>query len=251
MRKFLLITAASSILWACGPAQGADLRLPAKAPVKAPVAVSNWSGLWIGGHADYAADIGSAFTAIGGTTTVDLTKIPSGFGIGGGITAMYQAPASPWVVGLDADIGYLNLNQTGSINTAPVGAPILSLSNATNYLGFVDALVGYALEPELLVGLEGGVGFAGAKPNLAAAGICVTGGSCSVAANDTSVGYNIGGFMEYAIAPQVAVGIKGDYTHVGDKSLAIPNPAGGLPIATGTTKYDILRQEVTLKFKLF
>lgn len=242
--KGIVVGAAALASW---HVQAADLSL-SKAPVyKAPPASTwNWSGVYIEGFADYGGNFGNAF-ATSGAASVDLAQIPHGPGIGGALEALYQATGSSWVLGVRAEIGYTNFSATGNMTAG--GVDILSLTNATNYLGAFNAELGYTLEPNLLAYLTGGLAFGGAKPNLAAAGICLGGGGCAQAASDTSVGFDVGAGLRYAI-PQtpISIFIEGDYSQLGDKSLSVTTANGAL--ITGTTKYNMFVQKLGFTYGL-
>lgn len=234
----------------------ADLRVKQPVYTKAPAATAlyNWSGLYLVGYGDYGVNFTGANTTLA-TGSIDLNQIPHGLGIGGGFDALFQAQGSSWVLGFAADIGFMNLQSTANATTLNARgiAGSLSLSNATNYLGSFDAVLGYALgsDGRLLIGLKGGMGFGGEKPNMAAAGNCVLAGMCSQAANDTSVGYNIGGFAQYAIPnTSLSLFMEGDYSHLGDRSLTIGGGASGIGLMTSDVKFDIIKQEVGFKWNI-
>lgn len=243
--KPILIAALSALTWSCTPSSAADLKM---APAyKAPPVTStyNWSGIYLEGFGDYGGNFGNANASMGSLVSIDLAQIPHGPGIGGALEALYQSTGSSWVIGLRAEIGYTNFQATG--NLAALGINELSLGSATNYVGAFNAELGYTIEPQLLAYVTGGLGFAGAKPNLSAAGLCLGGTSCSQAAADTSVGFDVGAGLRYAI-PQTPISlfIEGDYYGLGSKSLSIGSP----PIVTSNTQFNIFMQKVGLTWKI-
>src|SRR5258708_27976085 len=102
-------------------------------------------------------------------------------------------------------------------SSGQIGNGAISFSNATNYLGNVDVLLGLPLSSDrrLLAYGVGGFGFGGAKPNL-------NFGTLSTAASDTSTGWNVGAGLRYKL-PKAAfplptmIFIEGDYYQLGDK----------------------------------
>lgn len=237
MKKILLGTTAGlagGILWSwIGIAHGADL--PTKAyPQAAPLAWS-WSGIYIDGFGLYGANITNAVTAGDGFNT-DLSSIPRGPGFGGDLMALTQL--NQFVVGIRASAAYANLSATATESNG------LTISNATNYLGDLNAIVGLPLGPDgrLLGYLTGGFAFGGAKPNLAV-------GTIAAGINDTSVGWDIGAGLRYALTPNWSLGIEGEYFRLGDRALTLSDPATGLPILTSNAKYDILVQKIVLGYK--
>jgi outer membrane immunogenic protein len=245
-----LIPIAAALALLAGVAHAADLRTApvyTKAPL-APVAY-NWSGIYLVGHADYAAEFSGATTTVGTIATIDLNQIPHGWGAGGGLEGLIDTGGT-FVFGARADIGWLNLKSTGTFASGPTS---ISLSTASNYLGNFDAVLGMPLgsERRLMVGLVGGIAFGGRNPNLTAAGLCLASPttSCSQAINDTSIGYNIGGFAEYAIKDTpVTLFMEANYSHLGDKALTIGG--GASPLITSTARFDFIEQMFGVKWKI-
>lgn len=248
MRKTML---AAAMLLVSTVTYGADLT-PVKAPLRAiaSVAAFNWSGFYLGAHVDCGANVTDMLTSIGaGNTTVDLAAIPRGCGLGGDIQGLYQSTGSPWVLGLVADIGWINLYSTGNVSSA--GVNFLSVSNDTSYLGSIDAKLGYAIDPRVLLYVTGGFGFGGEKANLTAANLCLVGQICAQAISDTSVGYHVGGGIDFAIPQTVAdVYLQTDWYDLGSHSLSIPSTvAGAAPIATSTARIQVLKESLGVHIK--
>jgi outer membrane immunogenic protein len=251
MRNFLL---ASVMILTIAPAGAADLKGAPASVYKAPVASSfNWSGFYVWGYGSYSANFAGMDTTVAPTsptpTIINLASIPHGPGFGGGLEVFFQQQGSPWVLGAEADIGVMNLQNGSTLATGGVAA--LSISNQSNYLGAVNVELGYAgLDPKLLVGVKGGFAFGGAKPNLMVAGACAGGTNCTQAISDTSVGWDFGAFMKYAFTDHLNVGIEGRYTDLGSRSLTVTPTGGTIPIATSTAKYNFLSQLLTVEYKL-
>jgi opacity protein-like surface antigen len=228
MRKLLLLTTLLTT-----PAFGADLN---KAVPLAPVYSSvSWQGLYFSGYGLYGANItNTTITSDILGITGDLGSAPHGFGLGGALGYYFQAGGLVW--GPRVDLAYANM-QGGS------GGNLVSVSNATNYLGDADLIVGLPLgDSRLLAYLGAGFAFGGAKPNL------TTALTLPQAASDTSTGWNVLGGLAYQLSPNWQVFIEGDYYQLGDKSLTATT-AGGTPIATSLTKYHIVEQKFGLSYK--
>jgi len=215
------------------PAIAADI--PVKAERPAATYYFSWSGLYIGGYGMYGANFGQAVTT-DVETPLNLSSIPHGAGIGAELG--YLTDLRPFVIGVKADWAFANMTASGNV------ANVLSLSNATSYLGDVNAILGLPLTPDgrLLGYLTGGFAFGGAKPSLNVAGL-------AAAANDTSTGWDIGGGLRYMLpGDHLWIGIEGDYYKLGDKSIAA-TLADGTPLVTSTAKYDIFVQKVAIGWK--
>lgn len=217
------------------PAAAADLAVKAR-PQPAPVELFTWSGIYVDGFGLYGADFTNAFTSGSGIAT-DLSSIPHGPGFGGDLMALSQF--NQFVLGARVSAAYANLSASATDT-----ATGLSISNATNYLGDVNAIIGVPLSPDgrLLGYLTGGLAFGGAKPVLSALGT-------SSAISDTSFGWDIGAGLRYAITPNWSVGIEGEFFKLGDRSVTLSDPATGVPVLTSTAKYDIFVQKVVIGYK--
>jgi outer membrane immunogenic protein len=107
-------------------AGAADLRMPVKAPVPAPVAVFNWSGCYLGGYIGGAfadkdpvfTDLGNAnFRAFSGGVTAGRVEdrhswdVPLGNSViaGGTLGCNWQPVGSAFVFGVEGEAGYLKL----------------------------------------------------------------------------------------------------------------------------------------------
>jgi outer membrane immunogenic protein len=120
--RTLVTGAVAALVFASGSALAADL--PTKAPIyKAPAAVYNWSGFYIGAHAgaawgdttatDEKATNGSCWNRCG----FQWTGRPNGF-VGGG-QAGYNWQIGNFVLGVEADVGFLG---TRGSKAAPISS---------------------------------------------------------------------------------------------------------------------------------
>lgn len=255
MKKFLLWAGIALLATlVCAAANAADIKRPAEQQVytksQAPLPYS-WSGLYLTGYGTYGINITNMATQStvnsggGGATTpisIDLASDPHGPGFGGALSALYQLPNSPWVIGARAELGWANLQGSG----AAVSGNVLSVSNATNYLGSINGILGYALgaDQKLLAYLTGGLAGVGAKPNLQV-------GSLSQGLSDTSFGWDFGGGLAYAVTPNFDVFIEGDYFDAPGKSLALPGIGSRSPaiVTTSSAQYKIVEQKVGISIK--
>jgi len=206
-----------------------------KAPIRAADQVYSWSGFYIEGYGEYAANITNSTVAMPGVLSIDLSNVQKGPGFGGGLDLLYQGGGSSWVLGIRGQIGYDNLTGTGALNAG--GVQVLSISQATNYKGNFNAILGYTLgDPRLLVYATGGLAFGGAKPNLSV-------GTLTAAASDTSVGWDVGVGLDYALGTNWVIGIEGGYTQLGTKSLTLGT------LITSSTPLNFVSQNIHLMYK--
>jgi opacity protein-like surface antigen len=110
LKSGLLVGAAIMALALSGHARAADM--PLKAPVKAPIPVDPWSGLYIGGNAGYSwgnwdntSTFGSNFPTGGGTFATAFTNTASpdvkGWVAGGQVG--YNVLSGSWLYGVEVD----------------------------------------------------------------------------------------------------------------------------------------------------
>lgn len=237
MKKFGLLVAFAALGMASA-ANAADLAR--RAPAEASYQPASWAGLYGDIYGLYGANLTNSSGTVGGTP-LDFAASPNGPGIGGAIGYNFEA-TNGIVWGPRLDLAYANFHGSGSV------AQVLSFSNATNYLGDLDLVLGKKLSADgrLLGYFVGGFAFGGAKPNLTVVGLAPT--QVQAAANDTSTGWNVGAGLRYQFTPQLSGFMEGDYYRLGDKSLTAT--FGGLPIATATAPYHIFEQRFGLSLKL-
>lgn len=166
MKKLVFALAASAVL--AGPAVAADMAArPMKAPMAAPVQISNWTGLWISGgfgygmaqyqHSEY--DIAPPFV---------LQSLGQDVGAKGwlgkvGIGADYQfaGPLGSWVVGVFADTDWSDIKGQYGINTSGVAGALIAGSQLQGTVNHdwswsVGGRIGFVALPGLLTYFNGG-----------------------------------------------------------------------------------------------
>jgi outer membrane immunogenic protein len=220
MKKILL---GSVALLALGTASAFAADLPArtytKAPAYAPTPIYNWTGFYIGGH------IGGAFenTSFGG---FNVTGTRSSFLGGGQVGGDYQF-APNWVLGIEGQYSWDDLNRTATAGT-------LVINDRTRGLGSVTGRLGYTWGAGLLY-VKGGAGFRdGGNVTATLAGVpaIVTGSS-----NNT--GYTIGGGLEYLFAPSWSAKLEYQYFNFGNTALVAPAAIGNFNRDISTVKLGI------------
>jgi opacity protein-like surface antigen len=227
-----IIVAVSALC--CTPLLAADLHV--KAPPAEMYGVS-WAGPYASIYGLYAANITNTTVTDTSGASADLASAPHGPGLGGSIGYYFQPTPNGIVFGPRVDLAYASLRGAGNLVNA------LSVSNATNYLGDADLILGLPLSPDgrFLGYIGGGFAFGGAKPNLAALG-------SSAAVSDTSTGWNVLGGLAYQLGPNWQMFIEGNYYQLGDKSLTLTDSSGAM-VMTSLTKYHILEQKFGVSYK--
>ena len=215
------------------PVFAADLAI--KAPA-APYGIASWQGLYLSAYGLYGANLTNTTVTDGTGVSADLASAPHGPGIGGSVGYYFQPTPNGVVFGPRLDLAYANMQGGGSLANA------LSVSNATNYLGDVDLILGLPLSPDgrFLGYIGGGFAFGGAKPNLNVVNL-------QQAASDTSTGWNAVAGLAYQLTPNWQLFIEGNYFQLGDKSLSVMD--GDTLLATSTTKFHIFTQKFGASFK--
>jgi outer membrane immunogenic protein len=253
----LIISAAVAIsaIIGIGMASAADLpaRTYTKAPPPAPMAY-NWTGCYLGGYVGGATQSRSvratdpistggvfpagtfynapnASAANGGLFSYDLDSSV----IGGGTLGCNWQGASPWVVGIEGEGGYMSLRGSAidPYSVLGLGSDTSGSTKIGDWYAAVTGRLGYAWDRVLVYG-KGGVGFTDIRSSIidacntapCGAGLLTTNGSSNPAF------WVAGGGIEYAFNPSWSV--KGEYLFLGiDKTYAVCGP--GAATAAGST----------------
>jgi len=196
------------------PALAADLPSMKAAPLPPPVMVAyDWTGLYIG------ADLGGVWAQgrYRGANTVNADSIMGGGFIG------YNRQYSNFVVGLEGDVQGLGVDYT----RAGTGLRIQQ-----NLLASINGRLGMAFD-RVLVYAIGGAAFSDTT-------FWAGGQSFS----NSNVGFDIGGGIEYAFAPNWTV--RGEYRYY-DFGTVTKTPLGFPPVTFGKTD-NTFRVGVAYKF---
>jgi outer membrane immunogenic protein len=226
--RFLASAAVAAIM--TSTAFAADM-MPLKAA--APVALYDWSGIYLGGVVGGAwgtndisdPGLGSTLGAVLGLPTVQSTTT-SGFigGIEGG--SRYQF--AKLVVGWEADITWGDLNGT---NTTSFGAPFLPASRTftsdSNWIATATSTIGVAHNNWLIYG-KAGVAWENVNytDNWTLGGAPLFSGTGS----DNRVGWTVGTGVEWAVWQNWSIKAEYDYLDFGTRNVAIN---GSVPLLGG------------------
>jgi outer membrane immunogenic protein len=159
MKRILFFAVAS--LLAASRASAADLPVPARAYIPAPVPIYDWGGGYIGINGGYA------FGQSQWSDPLNLNSSTGNFNVNGGLiggTIGVSGQWGAWVFGVEGDLDWQGLSGTSgspfcaslitstAINALPAG---LSCKTQSNWIGTVRARAGYAWDRVLLYGTAG------------------------------------------------------------------------------------------------
>lgn len=218
MRKLTLTLMTLAATIAAGAASAADL--PRKAPPPAMVAPAfSWTGLYIGANAGYGWGDSNGTLALPGSIDGALA--------GGQIGINYQFPASPVVIGIEADYQWANIEGTTGF--------FLPVNVELQRFGTVRGRLGFAWDRFMLYG-TGGWAFA-ANTEVSIGGLS--------ASRDLS-GWTAGVGVEWAFAPNWSA--KLEYLHLGLESKNYFGP--GVCLAGCNAGLDVDLVRVGLNYRL-
>ena len=224
MKKLLGALAGIALAAPVGTALAADLRVPMKAPVMAPVVVYNWTGFYAGVNLGYSwgranADIvGSSttttrtrdFRTAGPTLISDTTVVtgPTAFGgtgsanvdgiIGGGQIGYNWQFDRSWLFGLEADIQGSGEKGGFAVCAGVVGCSVVGTANyKLNWFGTVRARLGVLATDRLLLYVTGGLAYGELESNYALGFVGFP--TAGFGSKTTKAGFTVGGGIEGAL----------------------------------------------------
>lgn len=266
MKPILAAIAAAGLLGGAGMAVAADLspRIYAKAVPADPG--YNWSGFYAGINAGYG--IGSASSSLalnaveqryirpGLDNPLPPTLRPEGF-VGGG-QAGFNFQSGRIVAGLEADLDYSNLRKTDAATGAPYVGGILTTTVATSldWFGTVRGRFGVLPVDNVLLYATGGVAYGSVRTTTTGSNrtpINCDGGHIYWAIGSTSgisVGWTVGGGIEYAFARNWTVKAEYLYLDLGNSSVNFidHDVSGGAMTATTGFTAHIARAGLNYRF---
>lgn len=233
MRKYLLAGVVAVAL----PATAFAADIPMKAPPRPPVPVLySWTGCYLGGYVGGAwqGSNGAEFTDLGNTTrgsfsggVVASNNVPShswsddlgSSFIGGGILGCnWQPVGSPFVFGIEGELGYLRLTgeafDPNTLVRSQTTLDVLGSATIGNWYGMATGRLGYAFDRVLLY-VKGGAAFV--RTQASVLDQCTATGCgnwlISTSGSQTITTWTIGGGLEWAFAQNWSV--KGEYMFIG------------------------------------
>lgn len=246
MNKLLLSTVA--LVGLTVAAGAADLPRRTVAPVAPIVAVPvfTWTGFYVGVNAGYAFNADSKAVTVGTPafqTLIPFGIVPSdletgGDGFIGGAQIGFNYQFGAFVVGVEADLQYVD----GGKQATFIGAPVLGTQLATSaeaeldYLGTVRARVGVAFDRLLVYG-TGGLAYGDVSLRAGVNGVQAPALSWSGSTSDVQVGYTVGGGVEYAFTNNLTLKAEYLYYDLGDQTVRTTPNALAAAVVPGVS-YD-------------
>jgi outer membrane immunogenic protein len=216
-------------------ANAADL--PVKAPPMAPVAVSTWTGCYLGANLGYGWGRGRESVTAAGVTVTGSENINGILG-GGQIGCNYQVSNIVW--GVEGDFQGTDQHHT---TTVAAGGVTLSERDSLPWFGTIRGRVGVTLAPSWLVYFTGGGGGLSLHRTATATGLVA-----GTLTNNTTHGFwTLGGGIENMFMPHWSW--KLEYLYLNTGNFTNTNAVLGVPVVTTARFTDnILRAGINYHF---
>ncbi len=223
--RTLALGSIASLALLTGGALAADL--PVRGPAPAPVVyapVFTWSGFYVGVNAGYAGDKfdypfrGDIFA----TPFSGNASVTSSGGVFGAQVGYNWQFASRWVIGVEADYQWSNIEGQVNINAAAAGfAANVAAGSEVKSFGTIRARLGYGWDRALLY-VTGGWAY-GKSDSAGAVNLCPPApGACfggGLSRGTTHNGWAAGVGLEYALTNNLSFKTEYLYVDLGDKNL--------------------------------
>ncbi|MGH6737665.1 MAG: outer membrane protein [Bradyrhizobium sp.] len=203
------------------------------APLNAPV--YNWTGFYIGANAGGGWNSKSVNYTPNDDLMAAVFQVGAGppstrmspFAIGGLQLGYNWQTSAHWVVGVETDLSLSSKVSVAKIITPPLGVPpyTSSAEQRIKWLSTVRGRVGFLPAPDLLMFVTGGLAVGEVQRSATSTGpvgagfsathsfSCLNGGTCFTGSSDTtSVGWTLGGGLEYALSRTWT--LRGEYLYV-------------------------------------
>jgi len=222
MIKTFLAAASLLALTIATGASAADLPRKTVAPVFVAPPIFTWTGFYVGLNAGYTwsndnnltvaagsnAAVAESFLASGAVPrSVGLSR--DGFIGGAQLGYNYQFAGTGVVIGVETDIQFADAKDSTDFARPALGSS-LNAKVETNYFGTVRARLGYAVMPQMLLYITGGLAYG--ETNTTFTGLSgVGGGAYQFSTSTVKTGWTIGGGIEYALNNNWTV--RGEYLY--------------------------------------
>lgn len=218
-RVLVLLAVASTIALGLQSASAADLGTPYKAPPPVPPMFS-WTGWYVGVNG------GGAWGQTDHSVTASALGLPAAttgnFDVDGGLaggTLGYSYQIGQWVLGLETDLDWTNIEGTNSTPVRIGGvAGNVAVTSRLQWLDTTRARLGWAFGHVLLYG-TGGAAFGGLTATTTATGAGLgTAATATLADTQTRFGYTAGAGVEWAFTDNFTVKVEYLYVNLGSQN---------------------------------
>jgi outer membrane immunogenic protein len=241
--------AAGAVLLAslmAAPAFAADLPVKARS-YQQPIFAPSWTGFYIGGQVGYAHgewDNSPLFSnpPIGPFTTGVPVGNASGDGITGGLHVGYNYQMSNWVVGIEADFNWPNINNNSAtvLNPGAFFALAYNIASKVEHYGTVRGRLGYTALPNTLFYVTGGWAYGETKTDITGYG--GLGGPFATSSSQTHSGWTVGAGVDYMLTANWILGAEYKHIDLGSETFSY-----AFPLGTVTNTRDLTIDEVTAR----
>ncbi|MGB7099820.1 MAG: outer membrane beta-barrel protein [Xanthobacteraceae bacterium] len=242
MRATLFGAAAVSLL-TVSVAFGADLAVPAAAPVPPPP--FTWTSCYAGGNVGGGFgqkdlnDTAGILSPNTGFTSSNLNI--SGYMLGGQIGCDYQF-ASNWILGIEGAASGGDIGGTTTVTTPGIAGDTATFKDTTDFLSSVTARAGLAWDRWMLYG-KGGVGFVNDRYNIADAFT-----TYNFDGVETRLGWTAGVGVEWALWDDWSVKLEYDYYGFGTRNVTFIEESAAFPSGPENIKQTIQTVKLGLNF---
>jgi outer membrane immunogenic protein len=230
MKTKIFAALAAVTIGGLGSATAADMRMPVKAPpIIAPA--FTWTGCYIGAYGggatensnvqviDPIAVPGAFFYNVGVANNVNGGRFNYSLGssgiAGGTLGCNWQAPGTQWVLGIEGEGGYMNLQRTivDPYSIPTFGGDSSFSTKIGNGYGSVAGRIGWAFD-RVLVYAKGGVGFTTVQNGFSDTCVTAPCGPATLVTNASNTrAFGVGGGgIEWMFADHWSV--KGEYLYL-------------------------------------
>lgn len=230
MKKITLAAAAVSIMFA-GAASAADMAVKAR-PAPLPAPVFSWTGFYVGGFLGGAwADkdsvvrdpciVGVVCGAVGSYNGIPPVPVTLSSSFIGGGTVGYNYQFNSFVLGLEAEGGYMRLSGSRIMKPPPGLNDTLASSTVGDWYAVLAGRAGFAVDRALFY-VKGGAAWIHTTNGV----LDTSGVTLNTTTSHDAWGWAVGGGVEYAFTPNWSV--KGEYLYLGvaktfrDTGVALP-----------------------------
>lgn len=254
---------AAAIVSVAGTASAADM--PSASPMMPTVApIASWTGFYIGLNAGYGWANSDGSTTLLPTAALfgvrPFTSSTDLDGFLGGVQAGYNWQADNFVVGVEADIDYANLDGNHLVTPLSTfaGVPVPGWfqrgTGDMDWFGTVRARAGFLATPEMLIYATGGFAFARTSYSTFTSFTPLPPFQYAGSADETNTGWTVGAGVEWAFASNWTVKAEYLYFDLGDTNYIAYPLAPNPPFAVAQSfenNGSIVRLGVNYKFSSY